>query len=105
MPDWKCTTCGAINLEGQRVCEGCGSETRGPHRVGDVIRDTYPDLPRSGMHVVRSQPLPSERPCTLEQSKAANQVLQDVLERRIKADEGRKRLAVIFQMPELVEEV
>jgi len=88
MPDWACPRCGSINLEGQAMCEGCGRETSG--RAAPV---------REGSQRLH---MPAERPCTLEQSKAANRILQDVLERRYSAAEGRRRLSELFTMPDLV---
>ncbi len=88
MPDWKCTRCDAINLEGQRLCEGCGNE-----RKGTGLR---------GAHVVKAQPLPVTRACTDAQNKAAWRITMDVMEGKCNSEEGKRRLAELFQMPELV---
>ena len=101
MADWKCPRCGAINLEDQRACEGCGRETEVPKLAGSLLRAVLPGLPR-GMHVVRSAPLPAHRPdTTAEQNKAAVEIVRAVSAGEYDAAEGRKRLAAIFQMPEL----
>jgi hypothetical protein len=58
------------------------------------------------MHIVRSTPLPPERPDTTpEQNKAALAVVNEVLGSKCSAEEGRRRLAEIFDMPELLEDV
>lgn len=91
MPDWPCSRCGEVNLESQRVCTGCGNETRRQvTALRRVVAEGYQRLE-----------MPAARPCSREQNKAAYRVLQDVLERRIDTAEGRKRLAAIFAMPEL----
>lgn len=96
MPDWKCARCGAINLEWQRACEGCGKEVATAESVGSLLNSVMPGLPR-GMHVVRSQPLPEKRPnTTAEQNKAAIQVVRNVAKQKYDAEEGQRRLREIF---------
>ena len=90
MPDWKCTRCGAINLEGQRLCEACGQESRSA-------------APRGG-HVVKAKPLPSSRPCTDEQNRQAAGIMLKVYRGECSTEEGKRRLAELFQMPELEHE-
>lgn len=92
MPDWACTRCGAINLDGQRMCEGCGLEA------------AKPSGPRGG-HVVKSKPVPEGAPpCTIEQNRAALKITLDVHRGVISAAEGRRQLVALFGMPELEHE-
>lgn len=93
MPDWACTRCGSVNLEGQRACEGCGRETAGARPSLPPVREGYGTVT-----------MPKTKPLTDAQNKAAWRITQDVLERRITAEEGRRRLAELFQMPELTHE-
>ena len=89
MSDWTCKRCGAINLEGQRACEACGGTAAKP---APPVAEGYQRLE-----------MPAERPCTQEQNKAAYRVVQDVLQGRCDAAEGRQRLSRIFAMPELTD--
>jgi len=90
MPDWSCRKCGAINLEGQRVCEGCGAENRG------ASPRATPPTPK---HMAQGAP-----PCTLEQNRAALKITLDVHKGLISAEEGRRQLVELFRMPELEHE-
>lgn len=91
MPDWSCSRCGAINLEGQRLCEACGAE---PQRCEKVPR---PQAPRSGDGALSP-------PCSDEQNRAAAKIMLGVYRGEWSAQEGTRRLAELFQMPELEQE-
>lgn len=91
MPDWACTRCGSVNLEGQRACEGCGAEHKG---AGPRVLPTP-----SSSHIKPGAP-----PCTEEQNRAALKITLDVHKGRISAAEGRRLLVDLFGMPELEHE-
>lgn len=96
MSDWACTRCGAINLEGQRLCEACGAEPRGTGPRGAA------GVSLGSRKAVSAEP--AVRPCTDEENRQAAAIMLQVYRGEYSAKEGKRRLAELFRMPELEQE-
>lgn len=95
MPDWKCTRCGVINLEGQRACEGCGKEPEGRPRAAGV------SLGSRKVESAEPAAAPREPVTTWEQGREAAKILQAIATQAVSVEEGRRQMAAVLKLPTL----
>lgn len=87
MPDWACRKCGAINLEAQDECEGCGKQ-----RTRTVI--PFPVTPTPEWQT-------GTPACTQEENYRAAENLKAVLNQEITLHQAHHVLHAIFEGREL----